>query len=123
MHQHLCFTTTNSSKATLLPRVSHNITHFTDAAALQQCGKHNKDEMGGGERSSYTRSHNKRKQWGGAKNPAHTHKQSQQAGVMTRQNKRRKNSSRFWGTGDSRSAGFISVCKPEFPLRFRGPEN
>lgn len=29
--------------------------------------------------------------------------------------------SRFWGTGEPRSAGFISDCKPEFPLRFRGP--
>lgn len=29
--------------------------------------------------------------------------------------------SRFWVTGEPRSAGFISDCKPEFPLRFRGP--
>lgn len=49
---------------------------------------------------------------------------SRQAAVTTEQNKKDKESaSRFWGTGESRSAGFISVRKPEFPLRFRGPGN
>lgn len=54
----------------------------------------------------------------------HTLKQSRQTEVAARQKINDRNiASRFWGTGEARSAGFISVCKPDFPLRFRGPGN
>lgn len=93
-------------ESSLLSGVSHNIVLVIDAAASQQS-------------SNNSQGHSTEASSGECK----TQSASKQTSLYGKINDKNKSiASRFWGTGEARSAGFISVRKPVFPLRFQGPE-